>query len=156
MITTAPAAPSAAGHRRQHQTTFDIAPSPVQPAASDVGVQVLVLAGLSLGAAAIHVEVIPEHLKEYWPYAAFFAVVALLQAGWALAAVRRPSRRLCLLGAIMSAVLVALWVLSRTTGLPIGPHPWHSEPVALTDVLAGTLEGTIILGASVRILGRRG
>lgn len=37
------------------------------------------LVGISAGAATIHLYVVPEHLKEYWPFAVFFAGVAAFQ-----------------------------------------------------------------------------
>jgi hypothetical protein len=103
------------------------------------------LVGLSAGAAAIHLYVVPEHLKEYWPFAVFFAGVAAFQAAWALAVLARPQRGLYGIGAVASAGLVTLWALSRTSGLPLGPEPWHPEAASLPDVLAVALESGLLL-----------
>ena len=50
---------------------------------------------------------------------------------------RHPDhRRLLVAGAAGNSALAIVWVLSRTTGLPIGPHPGEPEPVGIKDMLA--------------------
>ncbi len=95
---------------------------------------------LSVGAAAIHVSVIREHLEEYWPFSLFFVVVAVLQAAWAVLVLVRPSPRILLAGAVGSALLALTWLASRTTGLPIGPDRGTPDPVGLADSLATVCE----------------
>ena len=114
----------------------------------------LTVAGLSIVAALIHAWVVPEHYEEYWLFGLFFAVVGFAQGVWAAAMVRRPTRLVQLAGVALSAGLLALWALSRTAGVPVGPEPWHTEPAELLDVLAGAAElGIIVLVAMS--LGRR-
>jgi hypothetical protein len=45
----------------------------------------------------------------------------------------------------MSVLVVALWVISRTSGLPIGPAPWRPEPMGLIDALASADEALLAL-----------
>jgi hypothetical protein len=108
------------------------------------------VAGLSAVAAGVHAWVVPEHLEEYPLFGVFFVVIAVGQAGWAAAVLRRPTARLRGAGIALSAALLALWGLSRTAGVPVGPEPWEAEPAALMDVVAGLAElGVIVLaGAS--------
>ena len=73
---------------------LELAQIPVAPATQEQSSWRHSLVGLSAGAGAIHLYVIPEHLKEYWPFAAFFAGVAAFQAAWALAVLARPQRGL--------------------------------------------------------------
>jgi hypothetical protein len=90
----------------------------------------------SLGAALIHFAVVQEHLEEWWLYGVFFAVlgtVQLLWGGLALADEELLAPRLFAAGNV--AVLV-LWLVSRTTGLPVGPEPREAEPVGTADVMS--------------------
>lgn len=76
---------------------------------------------LTLGAAAIHFSVAPDHLQEYPPFGVFFILMGLLQTGFAIATVVRP-RRGVFGGAIAVAIgNIGLWTISRTIGLPFGP-----------------------------------
>jgi hypothetical protein len=97
----------------------------------------LAAAALSLGAGLIHLSVIPSHIEEYWLFGVLFGIAAALQFAWAEGVRRWPEhRRLLLAGAALNAGLVAVWIVSRTTGLPIGDHPGVPEPVGVRDLLA--------------------
>ncbi len=100
---------------------------------------------LTLGAAAVHFAVVPEHLDEYALYAVFFIGLGITQLALAAAIVLVPSRRLFAFAAAGTAAVIGLWLLSRTTGLPIAPEPWRPEHIGFTDVLATLLEGISII-----------
>ena len=106
---------------------------------------------LSLGAAGIHAWVVPEHLHEYWVFGVFFLVVAAGQAIWAGSVARWPNRNTYLLGAIGSVLLIGLWAVSRTVGLPLGPEPWEPESAAALDVSCLGLEAGIIVLAAIAV-----
>jgi hypothetical protein len=81
----------------------------------------LASAALMVLAAVIHLDVIPAHVQEWLPAAVFFGVLAVGQASMAVLLVRRP-HPITLLVAIWSSVgVVALYVWSRTSGLPFAP-----------------------------------
>lgn len=105
------------------------------------------LAGLSGLASVIHLAVIPEHLQESGLFAAAFAGMALMQALWAGLVMVSPSRRTYALGALLNVAIVLIWVLSRTTGLPVGPHPGVPESISLADAAATTCEVLAVIGA---------
>jgi hypothetical protein len=109
------------------------------------------LCGLSWAAGLIHVAAAITHLHEYALYSVFFEVLALTQFGWGIALYRAPSRRLLGAGAVLSVLVVALWIASRTVGLPIGPEPWHAEAVGPTDALASADEAILALLVAVRL-----
>lgn len=112
------------------------------------------LALLATSAAAIHFAVVWEHLEEFALFGVLFGAAAVLQLAWAaLIILRPPSRRLLLAGAIGNAGLFAVWLLSRSAGLPIGPEPWTPEPVGVADVLATVLEVAIVCGV-LALVGR--
>jgi FtsP/CotA-like multicopper oxidase with cupredoxin domain len=100
----------------------------------------LIAALLVLGSAAIHFAVTPMHLQEFPLYGVFFIVLGAVQVGLAAAIAIVPGRRLFALTALLSIAVVGLWLVSRTTGLPIAPQPWHPEEVGISDVVCSALE----------------
>jgi hypothetical protein len=91
---------------------------------------------LSAGSGAIHFAVTQSHFEEYWLFGIFFAVLAWLQILWALVVVARPTPLVALTGAVINAVAIALWVWTRTIGLPVGPEPGSPEAAEFIDVVA--------------------
>jgi hypothetical protein len=101
---------------------------------------------LSLGAAAIHFGVLGSHYEEWWGYGAFFAVVASLQAIWALLVVRSPARWLYYwAGAAGNAAVIAVWAITRTAGVPFGPSSGEVENAEFIDVLATGFQVLIVV-----------
>ncbi|MGQ0842811.1 MAG: hypothetical protein ACT4QF_01630 [Sporichthyaceae bacterium] len=138
-------------------------PSPVAPNASAEGKRasgrllrlhrhpVLALAALaSVGVGVVHLAVAPEH-RSWWPSVVFFVVLGLFQVLWAVACTIRPHSRLLLLGgAAVNAAALATWAVSRTVGMPFGPHRGEAEPMSRADGLAALL-GLAVVAAAVGI-----
>jgi hypothetical protein len=103
--------------------------------------------GLAWCAGAIHVQAAISHFSEYVLYSVFFAVLAGAQFLLGIAIFRRLARTLLVYGAYMSLAIVLLWILSRTSGLPIGPERWRAEPAGTADILASADE--LLLAALV-------
>ena len=103
----------------------------------------------SAGAATIHFAVIAQHFEEYWLFGSFFIAVAIAQLAWAMLVVVRPSPAVYLAGVAGNAAVAATWVISRTTGLPLGPEPGEPEPVGTADGVATAFE---VLIAAVTLL----
>jgi hypothetical protein len=106
------------------------------------------LALLSAGAGMIHLAVLGPHLREFWLFGVFFAAAALAQLGWALLVMMRPSRRVWLAGAVGNALVIVVWILSRTVGLPLGAEAGHAEPVGFVDALSTAYEALLVAGAA--------
>jgi FtsP/CotA-like multicopper oxidase with cupredoxin domain len=104
------------------------------------GVRVYSAALFTLAAGLIHLAVAPEHLREYATFGVFFVAVGSAQIVLAVELASRPTRRLALLTAASSTMLMGLWLVSRTVGLPVGPDPGQPEDIGLTDVLCNLLE----------------
>lgn len=107
------------------------------------------LAGV--GAAAVHVVVMPEHFEEAVSYGMFFAFAAtaqLLYSAWLLV---RPSRALLAVGAVGNLAIVALWLVTRLIGVPLGPGAGTTEEIGGLDLLATGFELTVVIGAIVLI-----
>jgi len=107
----------------------------------------LVLAAGLLGSAAIHVFVVPEHLIE-WPSAGVFfvalAAAEIVVAGLVLSRLRTGA---LLIAVAVSVVPLAIWLWSRTVGLPFGPDPGVAEAVGLADVVCCILEIATLVAA---------
>ena len=108
-----------------------------------------VAAVCSVVAAVVHVVVMPEHLDEYWLFGLFFGVLAVLQLGYVGLLALRPSRGLLVAGALVNAGTVALWLVSRTVGLPIGPAAGTPEPVGVLDVVSSAAEVLLVVATAV-------
>jgi hypothetical protein len=111
------------------------------------GALCLAVALASAGAAMIHFAVIAQHFEEYWLFGFFFVAVAILQLAWALVVLFLPSPRVYLVGFAGNAVVAATWIVSRTTGLPLGPESGEPEPVGVADAVATAFEVWIAAGA---------
>jgi hypothetical protein len=116
----------------------------------------LAVAGVaSLGAGAIHAGAIGLH-SEHTTLSRLFVVVAVLQLGWGLAALLRPSRSIAAVGAAVNLVVVAGWVTTRITGIDrIGGLEARESP-QFTDTAAAAL-GLVAAGAALAalLIGRR-
>jgi hypothetical protein len=113
---------------------------------------VVMFAGLSLGAAAIHLVAAPPHYVELGDLGAGFLVAAVLQAAWARSILRGASSRTVLAGAAINVAILLVWVVSRTAGLPLGPLAGVPEPVGYPDGAAATFEVMILVGLAILVV----
>lgn len=121
-----------------------MARSPEQQQVDD---RLFVACGLSWAAAIIHVKAALDHLDQSAAEAVLFELVACAQLIWGIAIYRGAGRRVLLAGIAGSLAVVAVWVVSRTSGLPIGPAAGHPEAVGLIDTVASCDE--VLLSALV-------
>jgi hypothetical protein len=95
---------------------------------------------LSLGAAAIHLWVVPDHAAEFPPYGLAFLLVAIFQARWAMIYVARRPPSMLQLGLVVNAAVIAIWIWSRIAGLPWGATPNTPESFGGADLAATSFE----------------
>ena len=127
--------------------------APVSPQ-SRAGTDQWLLAALLLGAGAIHVAMAPSHLGESALEGAGFLAAAWVQLALGLAVLLRPpSRRLLLAVAGTSVALIAVWLVSRTAGLPFGAHAGHAESISVVDGVCVALEAVAALVAGAKLAG---
>ena len=105
------------------------------------------LALLSAGAGTLHLSLVAEHLHEARAFGVFFLASGIAQLVWAVLASGGVNRRAVLVACIGNAAIVALWLISRTSGVPIGPEPWVPEAVGFPDIVATTYEVLIVIGS---------
>ena len=115
----------------------------------------IAVAGLLAAAGGLHLAALPSHQRSSAIVAAFFAGTALAQLLGALLVATRPSRRLA--GGVIAGnlTLVAIWALSRTTGLPVGGALGLPERVSVLDGLAAAVEVLALLAALWSLAARR-
>ncbi|MDQ2951211.1 MAG: hypothetical protein M3R54_03000 [Chloroflexota bacterium] len=104
----------------------------------------LIAAGLSYAAAAIHLAVVPEHFAESAPEGIAFGMLALFQvATGALLQVGLSGRsKVAIIAVNLGATL--MWLITRTTGLPFISELAFPEAIALRDVAATAFEVGIV------------
>ena len=102
----------------------------------------------SLGAAVIHFAVTPDHWRDWLLSGLFFATIAVFQLIWALLAWTRPPAALLVAGIVVNAGSVALWLLTRTAGMPFGPHAGVPEGVQGASICVLLLECYVVMGAA--------
>jgi hypothetical protein len=101
----------------------------------------------SIAAGVIHAAAAAGHSSEDPLLGAAFVAVALFQVTWAVPATVGPDHGVLPLGAAVNAAIVVGWLVSRTVGLPIGPHAWVPEAPGALDVAATSLELLIVGGS---------
>lgn len=101
---------------------------------------------LSLVAALVHMWFIPEHYGEWWGYGLFFFAAATLQLFYSGALLLWPGRNLFLVGIAGNALIIGLYAVTRTTGIPsVGPDAGAVEQVAVLDMLCVLAETAQVL-----------
>jgi len=95
---------------------------------------------LTVGAAAIHFAVAPDHLVEFAPFGILFVVVGTVQLALAALVVVLPGRRVFATAMAVGAACLLVWGVSRTVGLPVGSNPGKPEPLGLADALTSIFE----------------
>lgn len=119
-----------------------------------VAAAVYAAAALSLVAAVIHLWMAPGHFEVWWGYGAFFLVAAAAQGLFSVALLRWPGRMLSLAGILGNLSIIMLYVLSRTSGVPFGPHAGRAEEAGVLDMSATGIELMIVVFLLTRLGGR--
>lgn len=101
-------------------------------------------------AAGVHAAMGPAHLAEAALFGLFFGASALAQLAWAAAALHRVTPALLWSGIVLNVGCVALWVLTRTWGLPLGLMPVR-EAVGPWDLAAVAWE-LVVVASCVALL----
>jgi len=97
--------------------------------------RLLLAAGL-FGSAAIHAAVVPEHLTEWAAAGVFFIVLTAAELAGAALLLTRLQPNVLFGAAVVSIGPLALWLYSRTAGMPFGPGAGVAEQVGLADCAA--------------------
>jgi hypothetical protein len=119
--------------------TAALAPATTR-AARDSSTWRAVAVSSSIAAAGVHAAVFPHHLEESFVVGAFFLAVTLGQAAWACLVSLDATRERLVVGIVGNLGLIALWGVSRTSGLPF----LGREAVGAWDLAAGAWELVLV------------
>jgi hypothetical protein len=95
----------------------------------------------------VHLGMSPAHFDEALVFGTFFVLVAGLQGAIAVQVLHRNSRNLLAGAIVLNAAVIAVWLVSRSVGLPVGPRAWTREAVGILDSATTALELIVVLGA---------
>jgi len=109
---------------------------------------VVALALFSVAAGFLHAAVVDSH-RGHGLAAEIFVGLALAQILWAGVVLVRPNRGVLAVGAIGNGLIVAGWVLTRTSGIGVLDGFEESESVGFTDAVTTGLEAAIVVGAAL-------
>lgn len=109
-------------------------------------------AALSLAAAWVHLAYAAPHLRQWWAYGAFFLATGAGQALFAPLILRRPRAWVIAAGLAGNVAIIAMYVVSRTYGPPLGPHARVPEVAGPID-LATTAAEVCLVGVLLTMLG---
>ena len=109
---------------------------------------------LSLAVALIHLWAALGYFEVWWGYGSFFLGVATAQGLFSVALLRWPGRVLSLAGIFGNLAIIALYVMSRTAGVPVGPHAGRAEDAGILDMSATGIELMIVVFLLTRLGGR--
>jgi hypothetical protein len=105
------------------------------------------LAGLAVGAAAIHLAMVPAHMGEWALEGWAFIGAAWAQLLVAVLAFARPKRWLWWFAIVTNVAFVAAWTVTRTSGVPFGPERGLVEKVTVVDGACVVFEVALVVGA---------
>jgi hypothetical protein len=106
-----------------------------------------------------HGLVTQQHFQEWWGYGVFFLATAICLVAFGLALItdaidprympgdaNRIRRLMYAVGAFGILSILALYAVTRTTGIPLGPGAGSVESVGVVDVFAKTTEVLAVAG----------
>lgn len=113
---------------------------------------------LSLAASALHAGLVDEHLDEWWGYGLFFIAASVGQGlyglilfalpsrpSWEARDWRRWRRTLYAVGVAGNLAVLALYVVTRTSGIPLfGPAAGAVEEVGTIDLVTKGIEALLV------------
>ncbi len=126
-------------------------------------------AGLSLATGVVHLLVSPDHLAEWWGYGFFFILAGLGQIAYGLVLFLLPwlvddtgaffrgqvpgIPPVFAWAAAGNSMIVALWLVTRTAGIPVGPQAGVVEPLDFVSVAVTVTE--VALAGLLVVLAQR-
>jgi hypothetical protein len=124
--------------------------APTPPASSAVSTfGRAALASLSVGAAVIHLVMVPSHLGEWTAEGVAFVVVGWVQILLAVVIATRATRSALWTGIALNVAFVGAWAWTRISGSPWGPHSGLVEDAGFVDAVCAGLEITFVVAALV-------
>jgi hypothetical protein len=102
------------------------------------------VATVTLGTAWVHLAYFESHWAQWWAYGAFFLVVGVAQALFALLILARPRPWVAVAGIAGTLAVIGMYVASRTIGMPVGPHADFAERAGTVDLATTAAEVGVV------------
>lgn len=121
---------------------------------SELNLWLYAAAGFSAMAGIIHITVTSEHFEEWIGYGVFFTVASAYQLLLALilTITQRPVRREILwVGILGNLAIIAMWMVTRTIGVPLGPMTGEIEEIGALDMASKIAELAVIVCLAVAL-----
>lgn len=106
----------------------------------NVSLAATLVSSLLAAVGVIHLVMVPSHMGEWVVEGIAFILAGWAQAAFAVAIANQPRRLTLLLAAEVNIALIVLWIISRTSGFPLGPHSGHPETVSFIDAATVGME----------------
>jgi hypothetical protein len=117
------------------------------------GAAVWTAAGLALVAAWIHFAYTSTHWADWWAYGVFFLATGIFQSLSVPVILRWPRNTWAALVVVAGNLgIIQMYVYSRTTGVPMGPHEGVVERTGAVD-LATTAGEIVLIALMLTIVG---
>ncbi len=126
-------------------------------------------AGLSILALVMHAIDAPDHLSEWWGYGTLFVIIAAFQFFYGFFLLVQPwkydaegslrvgaeqhGKPYFILGAVLSTLIILLYIITRTTGMPFLSADALVEPVTPLSLLP-PLENIPLIYCQVLLINR--
>lgn len=110
-----------------------------------------IAAALALASGAIHLAQVGIHIDQGWMFAAFFIVVGVVQVGAAAMLLAPRPVGWFWFGIGGSGLIVAIWIVSRSLGLPFGAERGRPEELGTADAAATLAEALTIVALSLAL-----
>ena len=110
------------------------------------------LAALSVGAAVVHLAMVPQHAAASVGMGVAFAAAGWFQIAFGVGMVARPNRTLAQVGIVANLAFIAAWAVSRTWGLPAWTGDGGVEPVSAVDGFCVALEVGVVVTAALSLV----
>jgi hypothetical protein len=129
--------------------------SAVSPtAAAREGLRIDAPVALSLWAGLVHGWVAPDHFVAAALYGWFFVAVAVAQVGYGLLLLRWRHPAVLVAGVAGNVAVLGVYLLTRTRGIPLGPHAGKVEVAGVLDWSAAVAEVAVVLWLCSALEGR--
>lgn len=126
----------------------EVAPASSPPAGFAVSlIGRAALGSLLVGAAVIHLVMVPSHLDEWTAEGVAFLVAGWVQILMAVVVATRATRTALWTGIALNLAFVGAWAWTRIWGSPWGPHSGLAEDVGFVDAVCAGLEIAFVIGA---------
>ena len=97
-----------------------------------------------------------EHFGEWWFYGVLFLLAALLRVFTAWRCGYGVEGRIFLLGIGGNLAIVVFYLITRTVGVPFGPHAGEVEAVGVLDLAATLSEVALVVTLALLLRHGRG